>query len=106
MSSPNNTRTPVERMPPAKPPAKRKPQRAGAGRTDASAKKGGGARQAGRAATGAKPEPVVLRIPKEVLDRVDRSVEARRAKNPIPRSTWLLEAVNEKLDREEADEYG
>ena len=36
-----------------------------------------------------------------VLARVDRVVAARRAENPIPRTTWLLDAVNEKLAREE-----
>ena len=48
-------------------------------------------------ATG-KPVPVVLRVPPDVLARVDQLVEARRVK--VPRHTWLLEAVVEKLERE------
>ncbi len=42
---------------------------------------------------------VVLRIPAELIRRVDQAVRARRVR--IPRHTWLLEAVVEKLDREE-----
>jgi hypothetical protein len=45
-----------------------------------------------------KPVPVVLRVPPDVLARVDQFVEARRVK--VPRHTWLLEAVVEKLERE------
>lgn len=46
-----------------------------------------------------KPAPVVLRIPADVLERVDRQVEARAVK--MPRHTWLMEAVIEKLARDE-----
>jgi hypothetical protein len=45
-----------------------------------------------------KPAPVVLRIPPDVLARIDQAVEARRVK--VPRHTWLMEAVIEKLERE------
>ena len=38
-----------------------------------------------------------------MLARVDRLVKARRAENPIPRTTWLLEAVIEKVKREERE---
>jgi hypothetical protein len=44
------------------------------------------------------PTPVVLRIPTALLERIDDALEARSVK--IPRHTWLLEAVVEKLDRE------
>lgn len=44
--------------------------------------------------------PVILRLPQDVLERVDASVQARRIKTP--RHTWLLEAVLEKLERESA----
>ena len=47
-----------------------------------------------------KPTNVVLRLPPEMLSRVDVAVEARSVR--IPRHTWLLEAVLEKLDREQA----
>jgi len=42
--------------------------------------------------------PVILRVPEDILQRVDASVQARRIKTP--RHTWLLEAVLEKLERE------
>jgi hypothetical protein len=45
-----------------------------------------------------KPAPVVLRMPPDVLARIDQAVEARRVK--VPRHTWLMEAVIEKLERE------
>lgn len=46
-----------------------------------------------------KPVPVVLRMPGDVLSRVDQTLKGRRVR--IPRHTWLLEAVIEKLEREE-----
>jgi hypothetical protein len=45
-----------------------------------------------------KPTSVILRIPADVIVKVEKAVLARRLK--IPRHTWLLEAVMEKLDRE------
>ncbi len=48
-----------------------------------------------------KAASVVLRIPADVMERVDRAVQARRIKTP--RHTWLLEAIMEKLDREQID---
>jgi hypothetical protein len=42
--------------------------------------------------------PVILRVPEDILEKVDASVQARRIKTP--RHTWLLEAVLEKLERE------
>jgi len=58
---------------------------------------------AGEAGTGnpgraGQTASVILRIPAEVMGRVDRAVQARRVKTP--RHTWLLEAIMEKLDRE------
>lgn len=41
---------------------------------------------------------VVLRLPRDVLNRVDAAVKARPIRTP--RHTWLLEAVHEKLARE------
>jgi hypothetical protein len=46
-----------------------------------------------------KPVPVVLRVPADVLTKVDQAIKGRRVR--IPRHTWLLEAVVEKLEREE-----
>jgi hypothetical protein len=68
---------------------------------DALINKGGSiARSVAEPAAISKPAPVVLRMPPEVLARIDRAVEARRVK--VPRHTWLMEAVIEKLEREEA----
>lgn len=47
-----------------------------------------------------KPTNVMLRLPPDMLARVDEAVEARSVR--IPRHTWLLEAVLEKLDREQS----
>lgn len=47
-----------------------------------------------------KPSPVVLRIPLNLIDRIEQSIRARPVK--IPRHTWLLEAIVEKLDKEAA----
>jgi hypothetical protein len=44
---------------------------------------------------------VVLRLPADVLIRVDAAVKGRSIRTP--RHTWLLEAVHEKLQREESD---
>jgi hypothetical protein len=57
-----------------------------------------GPKDKGRA--GGKPTNVVLRLPPDMLARVDEAVEARSVR--IPRHTWLLEAVLEKLDREQS----
>lgn len=42
--------------------------------------------------------PVILRVPEDILQKVDASVQTRRIKTP--RHTWLLEAILEKLERE------
>jgi hypothetical protein len=41
---------------------------------------------------------VVLRLPSEMLAKVDDSVQSRPIR--IPRHTWILEAIHEKLERE------
>lgn len=67
--------------------------------------KGGSVAHHTRAPAAAAPSGeaprVVLRIPAALLEEVDMAVRARRPK--IPRHTWLLEAVQEKLEREAAD---
>jgi hypothetical protein len=66
---------------------------------DALISKGGSIARAGaEPAAPAKTAPVVLRLPPDVLTRIDRAVESRRVK--VPRHTWLMEAVIEKLERE------
>jgi predicted DNA binding CopG/RHH family protein len=46
-----------------------------------------------------KPASVVLRIPSELLERVDATLAKRPIK--VPRHQWLLEAIVEKLERDE-----
>ena len=45
-----------------------------------------------------KVTSVILRIPGEIGQRLDQSLRARPVR--IPRHTWILEAIVEKLDRE------
>lgn len=66
---------------------------------DALISKGGSVAGNAPAAKNAKPVvPVIVRIPGDVLDKIDDSVQARRIKTP--RNTWMLEAIFEKLERE------
>ena len=58
----------------------------------------GGSDPAGHSHNGTK-EQVVLRIPSDILEGIDRAVARRRV--PTPRHTWILEALVEKLAREE-----
>ena len=44
-----------------------------------------------------KTIPVTLRVPSELLKQVDDFLKTRPV--PLPRHTWLLEAVHEKLTR-------
>ena len=46
-----------------------------------------------------KTKDVLLTIPGDMHKRLAGALEARRVR--IPRHTWLLEAILEKLDREE-----
>lgn len=41
---------------------------------------------------------VTVRIPAEIRDEIDQHLDARTI--PIPRNTWIVEAVVEKLERE------
>lgn len=43
-------------------------------------------------------QPVILRIPKSILKRVDGAVSARRVKTS--RNTWIIEAILDKLEAE------
>ena len=42
--------------------------------------------------------PVMLRLPPAMLEKVDAAVEARDV--PTARTTWIMEAITEKLKRE------
>ncbi|MFZ1427397.1 MAG: hypothetical protein WAS21_11550 [Geminicoccaceae bacterium] len=65
---------------------------------DALIHKGGSVAGQGKEPSKPKPVPVILRIPNQMLARLDAAVEARVV--PTPRTTWILEAIAEKLERE------
>ena len=46
-----------------------------------------------------KPKNVLLTIPNDSHARIEQLLKARRVR--IPRHTWLLEAIEEKLERDE-----
>ena len=46
---------------------------------------------------------VVIRLPPDMLERVDAAVDARPIR--IPRHTWILEAILEKLERSDQLTY-
>ena len=48
--------------------------------------------------------PVILRLPASMLRSIDQSVKDRPVR--IPRHTWLLEAIHEKLSRENQSDPG
>jgi hypothetical protein len=48
---------------------------------------------------GNKPTHVVIRIPADLVTRIEQALQERPVR--IPRHTWILEALVEKLDREE-----
>ena len=41
---------------------------------------------------------VVIRVPEDLLERIEAAVEARPL--PVPRQHWILEALLEKVERE------
>jgi hypothetical protein len=49
-----------------------------------------------------KQVPVILRVPEDILGKVDNCVKTRRTQHRIKtsRNNWLVEAVIEKLERE------
>ena len=43
----------------------------------------------------------ILRCPADVAHRIDEAIEARAVR--IPRNTWIIEAIVERLSREKAE---
>jgi len=43
-------------------------------------------------------KPVLIRIPSDTLEQIDKTISSKKIKSP--RHTWLLEAIFEKLERE------
>ena len=52
-----------------------------------------------RYAKGKERVAVTVRVPEALLRQIDRQIETRAV--PISRNNWLLEAVAEKLERQE-----
>jgi hypothetical protein len=48
--------------------------------------------------TGKDPVSVLLKVPAAMLEQVDHAAKSRPVN--IPRRTWILEAIHEKLSRE------
>ncbi len=58
--------------------------------------KGGSTVENGKKKTGEKP--ILIRVPADTIEQIDEIVTSKKIK--MPRHTWLLEAVFEKLERE------
>jgi hypothetical protein len=63
--------------------------------------KGGSVTGEGTSSGRQKLVPVMLRLPPSMLEKVDAAVHARVV--PTPRTTWIMEAIAEKLERERRD---
>lgn len=68
---------------------------------DALIHKGGSVAGEGGSTGKQKLIPVMLRLPPTMLANVDEAVQARLV--PTARTTWIMEAIVEKLKREEAN---
>jgi len=66
---------------------------------DALIHKGGSVTGEGVSAGRQKLAPVMLRLPTSMLAKVDAVVQARIV--PTARTTWIMEAIAEKLEREQ-----
>jgi hypothetical protein len=62
--------------------------------------KGGSVAGEGGAHGRQKLMPVMLRLPPAMLEKVDTAVQARVV--PTARTTWIMEAIAEKLEREQS----
>lgn len=45
-----------------------------------------------------KTTPILLRVPADMMDRLDTALRSRPVR--LPRHTWILEAIHEKLSRD------
>jgi hypothetical protein len=81
----------------------RKPKPASEGSSvdiDALIHKGGSVAGEGASSSRQKLMPVMLRLPPSMLEKVDAAVQTRVV--PTARTTWIMEAIAEKLEREVA----
>lgn len=78
----------------------RKPNRTSERAVDVEAliNRGGSAGRTAPEESQAKAAAILLRIPADMLERLDRVLKGRPVK--LPRHTWILEAIHEKLTRE------
>jgi hypothetical protein len=76
----------------------RKPKTRPAPDVDALIAKGGSVASTTTKTAPAKASPVVVRIPAHMLAGIEQARQARAVQ--IPRHTWLLEAIAEKLARD------
>jgi hypothetical protein len=78
----------------------RKPSRSPAPAVDVEAliNRGGSPTGAPPPEAPSKTTPILLRIPADIMDRLDTALKSRPVK--LPRHTWILEAIHEKLTRE------
>ena len=87
-------------------PISRKPQRPNSTRSgvdvDALIRKGGSVPEEQQAAGKRKTVPVTLRIPAGLLKQLDEHLRDQLV--PLPRHTWILKAVHEKLSRSETNQ--
>jgi hypothetical protein len=58
----------------------------------------GGSSSGAPAEDHAKAAPILLRIPAGMMKRLDAALKGRPVR--LPRHTWILEAIHEKLTRE------
>jgi hypothetical protein len=79
----------------------RKPQRGSSAAVDVDALINRGGSPRGDQDTESKQTKgtsILLRIPADIMERLDLALKARPVK--LPRHTWILEAIHEKLSRE------
>jgi len=81
----------------------RKPSRKAASGVDVEALINRGGSSGGpQGREGARITPILLRLPPDMRERLDAALKSRPVK--LPRHTWILEAIHEKLTRESAGE--
>jgi hypothetical protein len=65
---------------------------------DALIRRGGSPGGAAAPADDGRATPILIRLPADMLGQLDRVLKARPVR--LPRHTWILEAIHEKLSRE------
>jgi hypothetical protein len=78
----------------------RKPQRSASSSVDVDAliNRGGSPSPDAESREKSATTPLLLRVPTDMLEQVESVLKARPVR--LPRHTWILEAIHEKLSRE------